>query len=116
MRCGTGNLRAKGQAHYGIRNPAVSRCSCCIALSRLFCAPAFPLPGYGRLAIAKALLAAGAELNPENDAKQTPVDVAKMNGEVSCGESGRGGRAGIGDRGSGGGPGAAMSHVAGGMV
>lgn len=34
------------------------------------------------MAIAKALLAAGAELNAKNDGGQTPLDVAKLNKEV----------------------------------
>lgn len=42
------------------------------------------------MAIAKALLGAGAELSAQNDAKQTPADVAKLNGEVGAAGPGEG--------------------------
>lgn len=38
--------------------------------------------GYGRLSLAKKLLAAGADINATNKAGQKPIDAAKMNGEV----------------------------------
>lgn len=38
--------------------------------------------GYGRQEVADMLLAAGAQLDASNDAKQKPVDVARLNGEV----------------------------------
>eukprot|EP00877_Chromochloris_zofingiensis_P007586 jgi/Chrzof1/3080/Cz12g11010.t1 len=37
--------------------------------------------GYGRQEVADMLLAAGAQLDASNDAKQKPVDVARLNGE-----------------------------------
>ena len=44
--------------------------------------------GYGRMAIAKLLadvVGGAALLEAENDSKQKPVDVAKVNGEVGLG-------------------------------
>ncbi len=39
-------------------------------------------PGYGRQEVAQLLLSAGAKMEALNEAKQTPLDVAKLNKEV----------------------------------
>ena len=53
-------------------------------------APGLAWPGlaccrYGRREVAELLMEAGADLDAENDAKQKPVDVARLNKEVAGG-------------------------------
>lgn len=45
--------------------------------------PIFHTAGYGRQEVAQLLISAGAKMDAINATKQTPLDVAKLNREVS---------------------------------